>query len=96
MATTAKRKPRRDALNVRIKPEERGLIDRAAALSGKTRTDFVLEAARRAAVETLTERTLFLLDPESFERFCAALDAPPRPNARLIRTMKTPAPWDKP
>ena len=49
--------PRRDTLNLRIKPEERGLIDRAATLTGKTRTDFVLEAARRAAEEALLDRT---------------------------------------
>ena len=87
--------PRRDTLNLRIKPEERGLIDRAAALTGKTRTDFVLEAARRAAVEALTERTLFAVDAETYAKFVAALDAPPQPNKRLVHTMRTPAPWDQ-
>ncbi|MEQ1698373.1 MAG: DUF1778 domain-containing protein [Hyphomicrobiaceae bacterium] len=87
--------PRRDTLNLRIKPEERGLIDRAAALTGKTRTDFVLEAARRAAVEALTERTLFAVDAETYTKFVAALDAPPQPNNRLVHTMRTPAPWDQ-
>jgi uncharacterized protein (DUF1778 family) len=94
-ASTRRRPPRRDTLNLRIKPEERGLIDRAAALTGKTRTDFVLEAARRAAVEALTERTLFAVDEKAHAKFLAALDAPPRPNDRLIRTMQTPAPWDR-
>ena len=46
-ATTAKQ--RRDTLNLRIPAAERNLIDRAALSTGKTRTDFVLEAARRAA-----------------------------------------------
>ena len=88
------RAPRRDTLNLRIKPDERGLIDRAAALTDKTRTDFVLEAARRAAVDALTERTLFIVDAETYGKFVAALDAKPRPNEKLIRTMQTPAPWD--
>jgi uncharacterized protein (DUF1778 family) len=44
---------RRDTLNIRIKPELRGLIDRAAELAGKNRTDFVLDAARRAAEDAL-------------------------------------------
>jgi uncharacterized protein (DUF1778 family) len=86
----------RDTLNIRIKPDERGLIDRAAELTGKTRTDFVLEAARRAAVDALTDRTLFVTDAETFARFKAALDAPPQPNKKLIRTMQSPAPWDAP
>lgn len=87
--------PRRDTLNLRIRPEERGLIDRAAALSGKTRTDFVLEAARRAAEEALLDRTLFLLGPEAYDDFLARLDAPPAPNERLRRSLQTPAPWEK-
>ena len=94
-ASSTKRPVRRDTLNLRIKPEERGLIDRAAKLTGKTRTDFVLDAARRAAVETLTERALFSVDAATFAKFATALDAPPRPNAKLKRTMQTPAPWDR-
>lgn len=92
--STRRQPPRRDTLNLRIKPDERGLIDRAAALTGKTRTDFVLEAARRAAVDALTDRTLFVVDENAYAKFLAALDAPPRPNDRLARTLKTPSPWD--
>jgi uncharacterized protein (DUF1778 family) len=40
---------RRETLNIRIKASERGLIDRAAELTGKSRTDFILEATRRTA-----------------------------------------------
>ncbi len=45
---------KREALNIRIKPQVRELIDRAASLAGKTRTDFVLDAARRAAEDNVT------------------------------------------
>ena len=37
-------------LNMRIKPATRNLIDRAAELLGKTRTDFMLEALASGAV----------------------------------------------
>ena len=93
--TSTRRSQKRDTLNLRIKPDERGLIDRAAELTGKTRTDFVLEAARRAAVDALTQRTLFSVDADTYAKFVAALDAPPRPNDKLVRTMQTPAPWDR-
>jgi uncharacterized protein (DUF1778 family) len=85
---------RRDTLNLRIKPEERGLIDRAAMLTGKTRTDFVLEAARHAAQEALLDHTVLTVSPEAYAAFLARLDAPPQPNERLRHTMLTPAPWD--
>jgi uncharacterized protein (DUF1778 family) len=86
--------PRRDTLNLRIKADDRGLIDRAATLTGKTRTDFVLEAARRAAEEALLDRTVFAVSPEAHAAFLARLDEPPKPNERLRRTMHTVPPWE--
>jgi uncharacterized protein (DUF1778 family) len=85
--------PARDTLNIRIKPELRALIDRAAETAGSTRTAFVLDAARRAAQDALLDRTVFALSRKSHAEFLARLDAPPRPNERLRRTLRTPAPW---
>jgi uncharacterized protein (DUF1778 family) len=84
---------KRETLNIRIKPEVRGLIDRAAELVGKNRTDFVLDAARHAAEDALLERTMFVMNPKAYAEFVARLDAKPKPNARLRKTMKTPTPW---
>lgn len=90
----AKPAAHRDTLNLRIKPGDRGLIDRAAKLTGKTKTDFVLEAARRAAEDALLDRTLFVVGPDAFDAFRARLDEPPNPNEKLRRTLQTPAPWE--
>jgi len=68
------RTPPRDTLNLRIRPEERGLIDRAATITGKTRTGFVLEAARHAAEEALLNRTVLAVSPEAYAAFLARLD----------------------
>jgi uncharacterized protein (DUF1778 family) len=92
---TEQEKTRRDTLNIRIKPELRGLIDRAAELAGKNRTDFVLDAARHAAETALMDRTVFVVNPKAYAEFLARLDAPPAPNERLRRTLRTPAPWEK-
>ena len=86
---------KRQTLNIRIQPEVRGLIDRAAELAGRTRTDFVLDAARRAAEDTLLDRTLFTVSPQAYRQFLERLDAPPQPNERLRKTMQTPAPWER-
>ncbi len=82
-------------LNIRIKPATRNLIDRAAELLGKTRTDFMLEASERRAEEVLLDQTVFTVSPEAYAEFLALLDAPPQPNERLKRTMTTKAPWDE-
>lgn len=88
-------KTKRDTLNIRIKPELRGLIDRAAELTRKNRTDFVLDAARHAAEDALMDRTVFVMDEKTYAEFLARLDAPPAPNARLRRTMQTAPPWEE-
>lgn len=85
---------RREALNIRIKPQVRELIDRAAELAGKNRTDFVLDAARRAAEDTLLNRTVFTVSPKAYRQFLTLLDAPPRPNKRLRKSLQTRAPWE--
>ena len=94
VATPTKRAPR-ETLNLRIPAAERGLIDRAAQASGKTRTDFILSAARRAAEEELLDHTIFVVSPAIYSKFLAMLDAPPRPNERLRRTMQATPPWSK-
>ncbi len=87
------KQPRRDTLNLRIPSAERNLIDRAAESAGKTRTDFILEAARRAAEEVLLDRALMVVTPEAYREFLKRLDRPAAPNDRLRRTMRTKAPW---
>ena len=73
--------PKRQSLNLRIKEEERGLIDRAAT-------------ARRAAEDALLDRTIFTATPKAYAEFLARLDAPPQPNERLRKTLRTKAPCE--
>jgi uncharacterized protein (DUF1778 family) len=86
---------KRETLNIRIKPEVRDLIDRAAKARGKNRTDFILDSARVAAEETLFDQVIMSVSPQAFKLFQARLDMPPKPNDRLMQTMATPAPWER-
>ena len=61
----------RSSLNLRIKLEDKILIDRAANAVGKNRTEFVLEAARRAAEETLADLRVINVSPEVYQEFVA-------------------------
>ena len=85
--------PKRETLNLRISAEARALIDRAAEAGGKTRTDFILEAAKQAAENMLLDRTVFAVSEEAYTAFVARLDAPAQPNDALRRTMQMPTPW---
>ena len=86
---------KRDTLNLRIRPEVRSLIDRAAKARGKNRTDFILDAARNAAEEALLDQALFVVSEEADTEFVERLDRSPAANPRLKKTMQTPAPWDE-
>ena len=95
MAILNEAQSKRETLNIRIKPGERDLIDRAARARGKNRTDFILDAARLAAEEVLLDQAIIAISPEVYAEFLARLDMAPRSNARLRKTMQTSAPWDK-
>jgi uncharacterized protein (DUF1778 family) len=86
---------KRETLNIRIKPEERNLIDRAAKTRGKNRTDFILDAARLAAEDALLDQVIISVSAKAYSQFLARLDMPPKPNQRLRKTMQTPPPWER-
>ncbi|CAN7615277.1 DUF1778 domain-containing protein [Phenylobacterium sp. LjRoot219] len=82
-------------LSMRLPEQDLAIIDRAAGLRGRTRTDFVREAAVRAAEEVLLEQSVVRLDPADFEAFKAALDAPPAAVPEIVELLKRRAPWEQ-
>ena len=87
------------AINLRALPQQRDLIDRAAQLLGKSRSDFVLEAACEKARSVVLDQVFFSLGEDRLQQFNAMLDAPPAPNPGLERLMAVKAPlggWNKP
>lgn len=81
------------SINLRIETRTRRLIDKAAALVGKTRTEFMIESARHAAVDVLLDQRLFALDPAAHDAFVRALDNPPPPGPKLRALMRRPPAW---
>lgn len=83
------------AINLRAFPEQRDLIDHAASLLGKNRSDFMLEAACERAQAVILDQAHFALDADRFRQFVELLDAPPEPNPGLERLFAQQPPWDK-
>lgn len=81
-------------ISIRAKVRQRDLIDQAAQRLGRSRSDFMIEAACREAEDVLLDQTYFALDAKSFLRFQAMLDNPPEPTDRLRRFLKKKAPWE--
>src|SRR5271157_3467508 len=76
-AAVAERSVKADAkgsINLRIEASTRQLIDDAAEILGKTRTEFMIESARRQAIDVLLDQRLFALASDRYDVFMHALD----------------------
>ena len=93
MATTTERKEY--PISMRLPEADVAMIDRAASLRGRSRTDFVREAAVRAAEEALMERQVIRMSGQGFAHFLAQLDGPSEPVPALVEVAQRPAPWER-
>jgi len=69
------------------------LIDAAAQVPGKNRSDFILKVACREAERVLLDQRLFNLDAEAFNMFRHPLEAPAEDNDALRALLTKKAPW---
>jgi uncharacterized protein (DUF1778 family) len=90
VSTTRKDHP----LSMRLPAGDLAVIDRAADLRGRSRTDFVREAAVRAAEEVLLESTITRMSPEAFEDFTAAIAKAGAPVPEMVELFRRRAPWE--
>lgn len=81
------------SINLRIEAKTRQLIDDAAAVLGKTRTEFMIESARQQAIDVLLDQRLFMLDPERHAAFMDVLDNPPAPGPKLRSLLRRVPAW---
>ncbi|WP_374614975.1 DUF1778 domain-containing protein [Sphingorhabdus sp.] len=83
------------AVNLRVREDTRALIDRAASIQGRSRTDFMIEASRRAAEEAILDQRMLFVSQKSYDDFLAILDRPPEANEKLAKLLRTKAPWEQ-
>lgn len=94
MATRHATKKKEHPLSMRLPDADIALIDRAAGMRGRSRTDFVREAAVRAAEDVLMESTLVRMSPSGFKAFMKALAEPATAVPEMVELLKRPAPWE--
>jgi len=92
VATKKKEHP----LSMRLPETDIAIIDRAADLRGRSRTDFVREAAVRAAEEVVMESALFRMSPNGFGAFMSALAAPAAAVPEMVQLLKRKPSWEIP
>ncbi|MEG3130602.1 DUF1778 domain-containing protein [Pantoea cypripedii] len=82
-------------INIRAKESQRALIDAAAALLHKSRTDFILEMACHAAENVILDHRVFNLNDEQYAEFIAMLDAPVTANPALDKLLARKPQWER-
>ncbi len=93
MATISVRKDHPIAM--RLPAADVAMIDRAASIRGRSRTEFVRDAAVRAAEEVVLDNTVIRMSPEAFDHFLEILSQPAKPVPEMVELMKRLAPWEK-
>lgn len=82
------------SINLRIGARTRRLIDEAAAVLGKTRTEFMIDSARSLAIDVLLDQRLFVLESGKYDAFVHALDNPPAPGPKLRALLRRVPAWE--
>ena len=85
---TKQGRARAQRLETRVTAEQKNLIERAAALQGRTITDFVLTSVQDAARRTIEEHQQLELSVRDSEAFVEALLNPRPVNDRLRDTVR--------
>lgn len=82
-------------VDLRVSEDTLALIDKAAGIQGRSRSDFMIEALRRVAEEAILDQEVIMVSQESYDHFLTALERPPESNEELCRLLRTKAPWDQ-
>lgn len=72
-----------DRMNIRVRPEVKARLMRAAALRHTDLTSFVTQSALREAETVIADADAVKASARDFARILELLDNPPKPNARL-------------
>lgn len=81
-------------INVRAPVATRELIDRAAQIQGKSRTDFMLEAASIMARQALLDQVYFQVSEEQQCKLETLMNQPISQNTKLMELLASQSPWD--
>jgi len=74
--------------NLRVSPDDDALFRRAAAVTGESVSEFLVESGRERAETVLADRTRFALDAQSWREFIAALDRPAELKPAVVELMR--------
>ncbi|OGT65049.1 MAG: hypothetical protein A3J38_09875 [Gammaproteobacteria bacterium RIFCSPHIGHO2_12_FULL_45_9] len=87
MARTHPIEQKETRISMRVDPERKALIVRAARLRHTTVSNFILENAYSVAREIIADETQITMTKEQFAHMCHVLDNPPAANLQKMRKL---------
>jgi len=84
----AQEQARTARIEARIAPDALAVVKRAAAIQGRSVSDFVVAAAEEAANRTIEQAQIIRLSVEDQRAFVEAILNPPQPAAALRRAFR--------
>jgi uncharacterized protein (DUF1778 family) len=78
--------------NLRVSPADDDLFRQAAAETGESVSEFLVESGRERAELILADRTQFVLDRKAWKAFTEALDRPAEVKPAVVELMRRPRP----
>jgi uncharacterized protein (DUF1778 family) len=81
-------------VSMRLPKADIAIIDRAAAMRGRARADFVRDAAVLAAEDVVMANTIVRMSPSGFQAFVDVISSPGMPQKGLVDVFKRKAPWE--
>jgi uncharacterized protein (DUF1778 family) len=94
--STATAQKQTERVNLRIAPAIKANLLKAAKVSGRSLTDFVLASAVASADSVLADRTTFVLSSKNWRKFNDLLDSQPRQIPRLRKLLREKSILEKP
>jgi uncharacterized protein (DUF1778 family) len=82
-------------LGFRVNSHQEALIRKAAEVTGKNVTQFVLNSACEAAESALIDQRIFFMDDKKYRAFLNALEMPAEVKPKLQKLIRSTAPWEK-
>ncbi len=88
VAQRAAKEKKMERIEARIRPEQKERIERAAHIRGTSVSDFIIQNADEAAIETIQRHSRLVLQGKAAAAFVELLENPPAPGARLKKAFQ--------
>ena len=80
---------------MRFRDDDLAIIDRGAALTGLSRTEFMRRAAVHEAQSAILNESIIRLSADAFAAFVSVIEADPSiPSTKVTERLQRKAPWE--